>query len=703
MKLIVGLCFSLASNPRLCGLDFKYPLELHSTFLAMEDVNSKEERCLNPDYPSLRVVSYPEKDEEGALKPSEDANNTPKTVQEMGLRQMMAIGCGSLSRIKVHTNETSQESAPNSKGGFGSLVSSPDLNNEDGSNIVPSYDNSPSNHQNLDAIDTKAPIESVKDAVSKFGGILDWKAHKEQTVERRKLIETELDKAQEEIPMCKKECADAEEDRFQVLRELEMTNEHIEELKLHLEKAHREEQQAKQESQQAKLRVEEFEKGIDNEVTISAKAQLEIAKTRHAAAIAELKIVRDEFEKLQNDFSLLASERDAAIKKAEEAVVTSKEVEKRIEYLAIELINTKASLEAVNAEHLEGEKIRAGKAMAINEEMLNIEKELKEAEEDLQRLDKEICSARDLKSQIDAASTLLQSLKGELSSYMDSKLNQENDGDNLEKLENMSKNNIHTAIASAKKELEQVRANLEKTIDGVSHFKVFATSLQSDGTKSPDVASVEAELNSIRSQVMKAMEESAQAKLVARAMESQLLATQKEIEAAKYSNKLADTATDIENSPNVVTLSMEEYLDLSKQAQAKESETTNLHTLEEMKLEIDEKKETLQIELEKAEIAKKGKLEAEQKWRSLRAEHDQKQLKAGQEANEKNKGKRESVSLQQRSPRSGQAPIQEHKHTKAEIEQNYKEILSLETSMAKKKKKFIFPKFFMFMGKKKAS
>ncbi|KAI9090891.1 hypothetical protein K1719_028376 [Acacia pycnantha] len=453
-------------------------------------------------------------------------------------------------------------------------------------------------------IDTAAPFESVKEAVSKFGGIVDWKAHRIQTVERRKGVEEELDKANEGIPELKKQSDAAEGAKTQVLMELDSAKRLIEELKLNLERAQTEDQQARQDSELAKLRVEEMEQGIADESSIAAKAQLEVAKARHTAAVTDLQSIKEELDVLHKEYASLVIEKDVAVKKAEEAVAESKEVEKTVEDLTIELIAAKESLESAQAAHLEAEEQRIGTVMARDQDSLNWEKELKQAEEELQRLNLQILSVKDLKSKLDTASALLLDMKAELATYMETKLKQEGSEEgiskgDLEEPEKKNHNEIQVAIASAKKELEEVKVNIEKATAEVNCLKVAAASLKSEleqeksdlanigqreGMASVAVASLKAELDKTRSEIaltqmkekearermvalpkklQQAAEEANQANLLAQAareelrklkeeaeqakagattMESRLLAAQKEIEAARASEKLAIAA-----------------------------------------------------------------------------------------------------------------------------------------------------------------
>ncbi|KAE8690373.1 Protein WEAK CHLOROPLAST MOVEMENT UNDER BLUE LIGHT-like 1 [Hibiscus syriacus] len=451
-------------------------------------------------------------------------------------------------------------------------------------------------------IDTASPFDSVKEAGSKFGGMVRWKSCRTQNPERRRCAGQDLEKLQEQMIAYKRRSVDAEEAKIRVLMELDSTNKQISELKLSLERAQTEENQAKQDSELAMLRAEEMEQGICNEVSVAAKEQLEVAKARHAAAVEELKSINEEMETLRKEYASMVTERDTAVKKAEEAVSASKEVERRVEELTIELMATKESLESANAAHMVAEEKRIGAAVGRDQDTLHWEKDLKQTEEELKKVVQQIELEKYLKPKLDTASILLHDLKSELTAYRESKFNLENNGHSTDVSDTPEKRTLTKlpfVVASAKQELEEVKLKIEKTTAEVDSLKVLAVSLKSELQKeesslatikqtegmplvvaSPkdDTDNTESRLDSVQmnekegrdkmvevpkklqqatqealeakslaqtahEELRKVKEEAEQAKARASTMESRLLAVQKEIEAAEASKKLALDAT----------------------------------------------------------------------------------------------------------------------------------------------------------------
>ncbi|XP_010442108.1 PREDICTED: protein WEAK CHLOROPLAST MOVEMENT UNDER BLUE LIGHT-like 3 [Camelina sativa] len=613
-------------------------------------------------------------------------------------------------------------------------------------------------------IDTASPFDSVKDAVSKFGGITDWKAHKIQTIERRKMVDEELEKIQEAMPECKREVELAEEAKHNALNELENIKGLIEELKLELEKAEKEEQQAKQDSELAQMRVEEMEQGVANEASVAVKAQLDVAKARQVSATCELRSVREEIEMVSNEYEEMLKEKDLAREKADIAVMEAKGIERTMDGLSIELIATKELLESAHTAHLEAEEMRFGAAMARDQDVYNWEKELKMVEDDIERLNQEVRAADDVKAKLETASALQHDLKTELAAFT------ENTSGNLLMEKESSNNDIHAAVDSARRELEEVKSNIEKAASEVKTLKIIAGSLQSElererhdlaetkqrasaslarkndedareelvetATKL-ELATKEAEdaksyATAARDELTMAKELSEQAKRGMSTLESRLTEAKKEMEAARASEKLALAAIkalqetessqrfeEINESPRSIIISVEEYYELSKQAHkseeeantklseivsqievAKEEESRILEKLEEVNREMSVTKKELKEAMGKADKARDEKLGMEQELRKWRSDNGKRRTDEGREPEKSPTRSSTENGFGQSKSFAFGEQGSSSNYTGAGTNNNNNN-LTPETKK-KKKKLSLFPKVFMFLSRKKS-
>ncbi|CAH2046713.1 unnamed protein product [Thlaspi arvense] len=610
-------------------------------------------------------------------------------------------------------------------------------------------------------IDTASPFESVKEAVSKFGGITDWKAHKIQSIERRKLVDEELEKVLEAIPDYKQEAELAEEAKQDALKELETTKELMEELKLELEKAQKEEQQAKQDSELAQMRVEEMEQGVANEASVAVKAQLEVAKARQDTATCELKSVREEIEMVCNEYEEMLREKDLAKEKAEVAVMEAKEIERKMDRLSIEMIATKEPLESAHTAHLEAEEKRFGAAMARDQDIYNWEKELKMVEDDIERLNQETRVADDVRAKLETASCLKYDLRAELAAFAGTALSCS------PLMEKKSNDDINAAVDSAKRELEQVKSNIQKAASEVKTLKIIAGSLESElGREKKDLeetkqrgsvrdkdetreelveetakkleeAAKEAEEAKLyaaaaRDELRMAKELSEQAKTGMSTIESRLIEAKKEMEAARASEKLALAAIkalqetectqrfeEINDSPRNIIISVEEYYELSKKAQeseeeantrlsqivsqievAKDEESRILEKLEEVNREMGVRKEELKAAMGKAEKARDGKLDMEQELRKWRSENGKRRTEEGREP-EKSPARSGTAGRHKENGYGQSKSFAFGEQGSGSSNIGGGNNVTPETKK-KKKKLSLFPKVFMFLSRKKS-
>ncbi|KAK3150239.1 hypothetical protein QOZ80_3AG0230660 [Eleusine coracana subsp. coracana] len=470
-------------------------------------------------------------------------------------------------------------------------------------------------------VDTAAPIDSVKGAVSKFGGIREWR-------ERPVQIQDELDKVQVEMSKYQKTSKAAE----QAVKELESTWSLADELRLSVEKAQAEEARARRETELAELR-RAGESAVGEVQAARAelaalKGELERSHAAHVQAEEKRRALEAEFERDKSQWQSELEEAEVEAKRLREELMAACDVELKAE-AALELLESLKA--AVQEKEKEEEEKRRRNAIMVEK-----------AEQELE----------DVKGSIDKA-------KGE-SNHLRFAADSLRDGLERQKAE--------LAALQRREELFAVSiASLEEDLNRAT--SALAAEVNDDESDTLSQARREAErarekADAAREEVGKAAVEAAVAKAGKAAVEARLEAVTREIVAANASEEMATASANAlriqvqqqqeEESKDVVvvTLRREEYEELSRRAwemedaagkrvmeavklimEAKDAEVRSLEKLARAAKHTEQRRQALLAATEEAEEAEFEKLSAERELRQWRADHDhddrQQQPRAG--------------------------------------------------------------------------
>lgn len=317
-------------------------------------------------------------------------------------------------------------------------------------------------------IDTSAPFESVKDAVSLFGEKVALR--KSKFHEKNAAKDAELLHAQEELLNIKEQVVNLEKTKASLLHELAEARKSLEHINEKTIAADRSVGQGSGDDVQNIDIVGQGPTDIE-EKHVVWETQLRVTKEKHMAAVAELEHARQELLKLKQEYFVSLKEKDSLSEQTGVALAAAADNAKRAEDLVTEIAGINESLVLLKLACIEAKKDKT----ALMEAKQGETKELTTGEGIQTEISNQESKANELQRKLAAMENELAGLQEELrSSKVEDVQAASSTRDvhaNLEALKlelertRMSEESAASSLQSLSTELEEAKATLKQELD----------------------------------------------------------------------------------------------------------------------------------------------------------------------------------------------------------------------------------------------